>query len=455
MQEINSLPCVLTCTGYGGTGSSAATNLLEEFSSVLSFGNCFECTFIHEADGIRDLEKALDEGHRLKVDLACKRFLNLVQRLSKQAPYKEHFSSDFYKKSLQYLNNLGIIKYDGLWDRAFEATPLSKRGKLRHKLTRGVFNTLYKNKTCNTYEPDGWQLHYYPITPCYYGNKPSNFYEETKKYLSSLLKLEQLNAKYVLIDQLLPCYDLREYSTYLHKIKTIVIDRDPRDLYALSKAEWGTRFIPTQNVDVFIEWYKATRCLNKTKQNKTKQNKTKQNKTREENFCLFMNFEELVYDYDTSLAKIKNFIGLSSAEHIKKLQCFDPNKSIRNTQIYKKCPMLGEDIKKIEIQLSDFCFDFDKYPRLDVQVYPKNYVLVEDIYAIVDNFQLHGKIAKGYKKNIVLYAFKSTELYDVACDFNQRKTLKAKVKGLIKLSILTLFFPFDFIVSFFYFLFRS
>ena len=66
-----------------------------------------------------------------------------------------------------------------------------------------------------------------------------------------------------------------------------------------------------------------------------------------------------------------------------------------------------------------------------------------------------GGAEKGYKKNIVLYAFKSTELYDVACDFNQRKTLKAKVKGLIKLSILTLFFPFDFIVSFFYFLFRS
>ena len=89
MQNFDSLPCVLTCTGYGGTGSSAATNILEEFSSVFSFGNKFECTLIHEADGIRDLEKALDEGHRLKVDLACKRFLDLMKNLSKDNLYKK------------------------------------------------------------------------------------------------------------------------------------------------------------------------------------------------------------------------------------------------------------------------------------------------------------------------------------------------------------------------------
>ena len=440
MQEINSLPCVLTCTGYGGTGSSAATNILEEFSSVVSFGNDFECTFIHEVDGIRDLEKALDEGHRLKIDLACKRFLNLIQNLSKQSLYKKYFSPDFYKETLQYLKNIGIIKYGGLWHRAFEVgTFLSKVEVFRQRLAKGIFDSLYKNKTCNTYEPDGWHPKYYPIIPCYYGNKLENFYEETKKYISNSLQLEKLNNKYVLIDQLLPSYDILEYSAYFYKIKTIVVDRDPRDLYALSKAEWGTRFIPTQNVDIFIKWYRATRFSRKLQQ-------------KENVFCLFMNFEELIYDYDSSLEKIKNFIGLSSSEHAKKFQCFDPKKSIKNTQVYKRYPVLEHDIKKIEEELKEFCFNFEKYPKHEIQPYPKNYILIEDIYSIVDNFQVNGKISKGYKKNILPYAFRSTEFYNVFSDFKTRKSLKTKIKGIIKLTILIPLLPFEFIVYFLYFL---
>lgn len=442
MRDFNELPCILTCTGYGGTGSSAGTNILEEFSSVLSFGNAFECTFIHEVDGIRDLEKALDEGHRLKVDLACKRFLNLVQNLSKQTLYKEYFAPNFYEKTLQYLNSIGIIEYKGLWHRAFDANSSSRIDKFRQKFSTGIFNTLYKNKICNTYEPDGWTLHYCPIISCYYGNKQEDFYKKTKSYISSLLQLEKLDNKYVLIDQLLPSYDIFEYSSYFYKIKTIVIDRDPRDLYALSKAEWGARFIPTQNVDIFIKWYRETRFSRKIYKEA-------------DNLCLFMNFEELIYEYNASLEKIMNFIGLSSSEHTRKLQYFDPQNSIKNTQVYKRYEMLKEDIKRIEIELSEFCFDFEKYPRLDIQVYPKNYILTQDIYNVVDNFQLNGKISKRYKKGFFLYIFKCTKFYDVFSDFKTRTTLKKKIKGIIKLVILFSFLPFEIIETFFHLLFNN
>ena len=440
MQDVDLFPCVLTCTGYGGTGSSAATNILEEFSSVLSFGNSFECTFIHEVDGIRDLEKALDEGHRLKVDLACKRFLNLVHNLSKQALYKQYVSPKFYEESLKYLKSLGVIEYNGFWHRAFELNATSSRLEVfRQKLSIGIFNSLYKDKTCNTYEPDNWHPNYYPIIQCYYGNKSENFYQETKKYISNVLQLEKLNSKYILIDQLLPAYDVFEYSEYFNKIKTIVIDRDPRDLYAISKAEWGARFIPTKNVDVFIEWYKATRFSRK---------KYKENN----DLCLFMNFEELIYDYGISLEKIKNFVGLSTAEHTKKLQCFDPKKSIKNTQVYKRYPMLENDIKRIEKELSEYCFNFEKYPNLDIEVYSKNYVLMDDIYSIVDEFQINGKIIEENKKHIFLYSFINTGFYNVYYSFKTRKTLKSKIKGVIKLILSVLLLPFEFIVFFCYFI---
>jgi hypothetical protein len=48
----NTTPKLLTCTGYGFTGSSAGTNILEEFQTVKSLGDKFECAFLHEADGM-------------------------------------------------------------------------------------------------------------------------------------------------------------------------------------------------------------------------------------------------------------------------------------------------------------------------------------------------------------------------------------------------------------------
>ena len=53
---------IITCTGYGNSGSSAATDFFSEFSNVQLVPHDFECTFIHEADGLYDLEKAIEEG---------------------------------------------------------------------------------------------------------------------------------------------------------------------------------------------------------------------------------------------------------------------------------------------------------------------------------------------------------------------------------------------------------
>jgi len=65
---------IITCTGYGGTGSSAITDILKEFDNGLSLGDA-EFWFLQDFNGISDLEYHLIGGnHRSRVNLAIKKF---------------------------------------------------------------------------------------------------------------------------------------------------------------------------------------------------------------------------------------------------------------------------------------------------------------------------------------------------------------------------------------------
>ena len=114
---------IISCAGFGNTGSSIITDFLSEFSCMkLVGGSSFEFFLLHENDGIRDLEVALLEGHRLKVDLAIKRFLKLVNELNNNNPsgpnYKDYFNGKFLEYTYEYLNSLGVISWErGWWHR--------------------------------------------------------------------------------------------------------------------------------------------------------------------------------------------------------------------------------------------------------------------------------------------------------------------------------------------------
>lgn len=74
---------------------------------------------------------------------------------------------------------------------------------------------------------------------------------------------------------------------------------------------------------------------------------------------LYLKFEDLVYDYDNTGREIINFLGLSENKNKKKY--FKPERSMANTQLFKKCRKYDADIREIEIKLSDFLFHFEKY----------------------------------------------------------------------------------------------
>ena len=108
---------IITCTGYGSTGSSAISDLFKEFDTVSSYGD-FEFRFLQDPYGLFDLEHALlHKNNRLNVDHYIKKFLKYNQYLS--ASYVHNYEKKFNGKFLVHTNNfvdkLLDIQWQGFW----------------------------------------------------------------------------------------------------------------------------------------------------------------------------------------------------------------------------------------------------------------------------------------------------------------------------------------------------
>lgn len=342
---------IISCAGFGGTGSSLVTDFFREFSNVYSVGGSgLEFFLLHEPDGIKDLENALVEGHRFKVDLAIKRFKKLIENLYYHNPsgpnYKEFFNGKFLEITNDYLESLGIIEWqEGWWHRIFEEND----NKLYRFLKNLRFQKFVK-KYYSLYEPDAWKPMYTDYATQYYCKiSREDFIAKTKVYLNKLFSEIKTDAEYLLFDQLFPPA-AADYIQYFDNAKTIVVDRDPRDLYFANKVFWGYGFIPFKEIDTFIRWFKNTR------------NTIIEN----ENVCL-VKFEDFLYETEKTTKRIINFIGIDEKYHNKTNTFFLPEKSITNTQFYRKYALdnntrqnqMLSNIKKIETDLKEYLYDFD------------------------------------------------------------------------------------------------
>lgn len=411
---------IITCTGYGFTGSSAATNILEEFENIQSLNSGFECTFLHESDGIRDLENALREGHRLKTDMAVKRFLRLVAMLNRQKDYRKYFNGNFEKHSIDYIHSICTAQWQGNWHRGSDTIKFSKEDLLYFNLAKQVFLNEYSYSKYSLYEPDTWHPTYQMRNKSYYAVFNDSFYFRTQAYVNKLFAeiILHTNAKNLLIDQFFSAYDVAAYLNYAPNTKVVIVDRDPRDMYVLNKSSWGEPYIPTDNVDVFINWYRGIRFSQKKEVLNT-------------NVILF-HFEDFVFNYENSLNRLKVFLSLKDEEHIKKRQLFVPEKSICNTGKFKNYPQWKADVLKIETELADYCYRFPT--DFNNACVDKNKP-VEFYMQKAGVVQAEKELSAEYQKKISKLLFGMTKLGEIFESFMHRKTLNAKLKGVIKFCI--------------------
>ena len=170
---------IITCTGYGGTGSSAITDLLKEFDSCLSIGD-EEFWFLQDYDGISDLEYFLVDGnHRSKVSLAIQRYKDYTINNSKF--YNKFFNNKFSIYTNEYLHSLIDSKFKKALSLGEEQNVFKRF--FYFKLSPRI-QSIFKRVTFqSTYEFSPW----FPIVDKTYAC-PSNdkFSEITKNYTKKL-----------------------------------------------------------------------------------------------------------------------------------------------------------------------------------------------------------------------------------------------------------------------------
>ncbi|MEG2347723.1 MAG: hypothetical protein RSB50_08570 [Cetobacterium sp.] len=326
---------IISCSGYGNTGSSVLTDLLSEFTECYSMTD-YEFRFLQDYGGITTLEDCLVRSpHRLNSDIALKNFEKYVHKKTifiNRNGYEKFFNNKFKKYSNEYIEELIDVEWNGYWEQYQIESSLVKE-YLYYKIWPRL-KKIVSGKILNEVLPK---------RKMYYSNPKEKFYIATQKYLNKLFNEIYLKEKLtkIVFDQLIPPNDILRYKKYIKNLKVVVIDRDPRDLYIENMEKCKEPWLP-KDINKFIKHYKLMRTgLDNDKE------------------CILrINFEEFIYNYDASIDKIINFLKLDKNNHENKKTFFNPEISKQNTKLWLKNPKYILEVKKIEIELKEYCYFF-------------------------------------------------------------------------------------------------
>jgi hypothetical protein len=338
---------ILTCTGYGGTGSSVISDLMKEFYSVKSLGD-FEFTFISEPDGLRSLEYGLfDLSNRNNSDAFLKKFKILSTNLSKSRShsYEKFFQNNYLNITNNFLSELIDIEWSGY--SLIDVRNENNFIKFFYYIERFI-----QKKILGMNESSA-KIYTSLLNKKMYYSAPTRerFYQLSKKYTQNLFLNIECKDYHdsILFDQLVPAENVEQYFDYFDNLKVVIVDRDPRDLYFLQKYKYKECFLPWNNVQDFILFYKSIR------ERKPKININPN--------ILYVNFEDFVFNYEDSVKRLVNFFDIDFDNWYKKGLFFNPLLSINNTNIYKnfKLPNELDDIKYIENSLENYLYNESAY----------------------------------------------------------------------------------------------
>lgn len=335
---------IIGVCGYGATGSSAVVGLLKEFSGLQVYGDA-EFKYSYKVDGLQDLEYHLVKQHSRHVsgDMAIKRFLDSVNYAYTPFVKKSVPKNAFIELSRKYVDSLIQAKWKGIESADYEVGFLPK----------SICNLAFKKFIFPNYERifkkpyEAW-----PVRDLYLSIRPGDFYEKTRNYTRNLLLAMGADlSKSIVLDQPFEGNAPQNSFPFFDNPKAIVVDRDPRDLFLVSKyavrAKGEARFMPRTEVKKFVEYYKQLRIHQK--------------RVDSENI-IFIRFEDLIYNYEDTVQRIATFLHLGTHSMPKKY--FKPEISISNTQLHNKYTECKDEVEYIEKELSEYLFPYENYKKM-------------------------------------------------------------------------------------------
>ena len=340
---------IIDVTGFGWSGSGAVIDLLSEYDNSLIFHSRCELSILHNVDGIIDLESKLIYKHCriFDSDIAIKRFLRLVD-----LAYSKQYNGMISKLCIDYINHLIGIRF--VSRSAYDVVYNQERGRLLGRTYNKAINILFANRVSKQlFKGIADKLRWHNTNIKFLSYMPQDFMQYTQNLMEDIFALtNKKDTDNLITDHLFsPDNPIICFKYIKEQAKCIIVRRDPRDTYILAKKIYkGEIPIPVDTVENYIWFYRET--IQATKQ-------------ADSDCILNVNFEELVYDYDNTKKRIEKFCGLKN--HTLALTKFKPSISINNTQLFRLYGEYTDDINKIEAQLSNSLFDFDKYRRSDLK----------------------------------------------------------------------------------------
>lgn len=335
-----------TC-GFCSTGSSAVSDYLKEFDENQVLDD-IEMTFVYLPDGLEDLDYHLNKN--INRDDNCgiaiprfRYFMHTYEHLV--AAFCRMSETEARKKTEEFLDSLIQLKWKSTRRSDSQLYPTWFHHNIGNRLMSQRIIPLLNKWT-------GKKMYPYPNRILDFCVKPEGFLEKSQAFVHWYL--EQFGAdfsKNIVLDQPFIGNDPAKSFKYYGDAMAIVVDRDPRDNYIFNCEVLSKRggFMPESPVEDFVLYYKLLRDNMPYQQPNDR--------------ILLLNFEEMVYDYDNATAKIRNFCMLPDNPRPKSV--FEPSLSINNTQLILKFPQYKKDVEYIEHELSDYLFDFERFPRPD------------------------------------------------------------------------------------------
>ena len=187
----------------------------------------------------------------------------------------------------------------------------------------------------------------------YHLSSGNRFIELARGYVKDLL-VDSLNNDgchtVVTHNMLEPCNPESGFC-FFDNIKSIVVDRDPRDIYmTASTYSLGfndavpiySRISGAFDIDLFI---KRQRILRDKTDYSSNDN------------VLRIRFEDLVFNYSEICKIIYKFLEIPEGDHKFKMRAFNPEDSIKNIGLWKGAPNeLKSHILKIQKELPELCY---------------------------------------------------------------------------------------------------
>lgn len=333
---------IITCASYYGSGSSAVTDLISESSEVFSLGE-YEYRFLQDPNGISDLEyNVIDNNHRHNTSNSIKEYIKYAKTLYGFGYAKTYkiFGVEFKKATQEFISSIVQLQAKTWWhkDRIDKGKLFCVVDRVYSMLIRVIKGQIHSESKYSILQ--NTEVGYYTVI------SSEEFLKSVRRYVDRIFSYVNKDEKpFIMVDQMVPPTNTQRYTRYFNDVKIIVVDRDPRDIYLSEKKIWKWGVIPYKDVREFCEWYKITRHYSK-------------DDNEDKELILRIQFEDLIYNYEKTRMKILNFVGLKNEMVENKGRIFNPNISIKNTNLLNKFPEEKENIKYIERELKTYLYNF-------------------------------------------------------------------------------------------------